>query len=64
MEENSFNDTEYLHLLTEYIERVKDKGKVIGVILFGSLAKNEQLSFPKSDIDLIAIAKDLPNILV
>lgn len=49
----------YASLLRNYIEKVKDK--VLGIVLFGSLARNQGLPFPKSDIDLVVIAEDLPE---
>ena len=61
MQKSSFKSSDkYFQLLEEYIMKVRDK--VEGIILFGSLAKNQTLPFPKSDIDLIVIADNLPDI--
>lgn len=61
MEENSLKDLneEYAALLKEYLEKVKNR--VTGVLLFGSVARREELPFPQSDIDMIVVAKDLPS---
>ncbi|NJD78111.1 MAG: nucleotidyltransferase domain-containing protein [Candidatus Methanoperedens sp.] len=61
MEENSLKDIneEYAALIKEYLEKVKSR--VTGVLLFGSVARREELPFPQSDIDMIVVAKDLPS---
>ncbi len=61
MEETSLKDLnkEYAILIKEYLEKIRNKAT--GVILFGSLARGEELPFPKSDIDLIVVAKELPK---
>lgn len=61
MEENSLKglNEEYAALIKEYLEKIKDK--VTGVLLFGSVARNEELPFPRSDIDMIVVAKELPS---
>ncbi len=61
MEENSLKDLneEYAALIKEYLEKVKNR--VTGVLLFGSVARREELPFPQSDIDMIVVAKDLPS---
>ena len=61
MEENSLQNLneEYASLLKEYLEKVKNR--VTGVLLFGSVARREELPFPQSDIDMIVVAKDLPS---
>jgi predicted nucleotidyltransferase len=46
---------EYVDLIKEYLEKVRNS--VTGVILFGSVARKEELPFPKSDIDLIVVTK-------
>lgn len=50
---------EYATLIKEYLEKIKNKA--IGVILFGSVARGNELPFPKSDIDLIVVTEELPN---
>ena len=42
---------EYAALIQEYLEKIKSKAT--GVLLFGSIARGEELPFPKSDVDLI-----------
>ncbi|MEM2925052.1 MAG: nucleotidyltransferase domain-containing protein [Methanocellales archaeon] len=34
---------------------------IIRLLLFGSLARREELPFPKSDVDLIVVTKKLPR---
>lgn len=58
--------SEYKKLLNDYLNKIKHsnkirKSKVIGILLFGSLAKGKELPFPKSDIDLIVVCEDLPK---
>lgn len=61
MENNSLKglNEEYVALIKEYLEKVKHR--VTGVLLFGSVARREELPFPQSDIDMIVVAKDLPS---
>ena len=61
MEENSLEkvNEEYAALIKEYLEKVKNR--VTGVLLFGSVARREELPFPQSDIDMIVVAKGLPS---
>ncbi len=61
MENNSLKglNEEYVALIKEYLEKVKHS--VTGVLLFGSVARSEELPFPQSDIDMIVVAKDLPS---
>lgn len=61
MENNSLKglNEEYVALIKEYLEKVKHR--VTGVLLFGSVARREELPYPQSDIDMIVVAKDLPS---
>jgi predicted nucleotidyltransferase len=51
---------EYATMVEEYLRRVTERDEVIGVILFGSVAKGEALPFPRSDIDIIVVCRGLP----
>jgi predicted nucleotidyltransferase len=61
LEENSLKDlnNEYAALIKEYLDITK--GRVTGVLLFGSVSRHEEMPFPQSDIDMIVVAKDLPS---
>lgn len=61
MEEDSLKgiNREYAALIKEYLGKIKDKAT--GVLLFGSVAQGEELPFPRSDIDMIVVTKELPS---
>lgn len=61
MEENSLKslNEEYAALIKEYLGKIKNKAT--GALLFGSLARGQELPFPKSDIDIIVVTIELPK---
>lgn len=58
--ESLIKDERYRENLRKYLRSVLSDKNVVGVVLFGSLARGHQKAFPESDIDLLVIAKSLP----
>lgn len=63
---SEIKDSDYRRILKQYLEKVLKvfKSRIIGVILFGSVAKGNAKPFSsaESDIDLIVVIRNLPNI--
>lgn len=59
-------DSEYQELIEQYIGKIQDVfgEKVIGVLLFGSVARGvaKPLSSAESDVDLILVVEGLPRL--
>jgi len=54
----------YREHLNEFVKRILEKEDVIGILVFGSIAKGKEKPFPESDIDVLVVARKLPkNIL-
>lgn len=51
----------YREVLERYVRLVLNDGRVVGLILFGSLARGLERPFPESDIDVIVVARGLPK---
>ena len=51
----------YREVLERYVKRVLKDERVVGLILYGSLARGLEKPFPESDIDLIVVARELPE---
>lgn len=60
LEISFIRNKKYRAILKNYLAKILNE-KILGIILFGSLAKNRELPYPNSDIDLIIIARDLPK---
>lgn len=54
-------DKRYLDILNPFLKKIENQKNVLGIILYGSLAIGKEKPFPDSDIDLIIIAKSLPE---
>jgi len=59
-------DAEYQELIEQYVGKILDvfREKVIGVLLFGSVARGvtKPLSSAESDVDLILVMEELPRL--
>lgn len=51
----------YKEVLERYVRLLLKDEKVVGLVLFGSLARGLEKPFPESDIDVIVVARDLPE---
>lgn len=52
---------EYQEHLKRFIDRIVKRPDVIGILIFGSIARGLEKPFPESDIDVLIIAKNLPK---
>lgn len=53
--------SKYKEHLNKFIKRILKRSDVIGILVFGSIAKGKEKPFPESDIDILVIAKKLPK---
>ncbi len=49
-----------MQAIEEYLRRVRGVEGLVGVILFGSVARGQAFPFPKSDVDLVVVCRGLP----
>ncbi|NHV99431.1 MAG: nucleotidyltransferase domain-containing protein [Thaumarchaeota archaeon] len=63
---DKIRDSEYRELVEQYIEKISKlfKEKIVGILLFGSVAKGKAKPFSsaESDIDLILVVEGLPKL--
>jgi len=52
---------EYQEHLNKFIERIISRADVVGILIFGSVARGLEKPFPESDIDVLVIARDIPQ---
>jgi len=52
---------EYQEHLSRFVRRVLKRADVIGILLFGSVARGLEKPFPESDIDILVVALNLPE---
>lgn len=51
----------YREILERCVKHLLKDERVVGLILYGSLARGLEKPFPESDIDLIVVARNLPE---
>lgn len=56
-----FKSRRYELYFRRYVEKVLEREDIIGILVFGSVARGEERPFPESDIDVLVIAKNLPK---
>jgi len=52
---------EYREHLYKFVHRVLEREDIVGILLFGSVAKGLEKPFPESDIDVLVVARNLPE---
>ena len=52
---------EYREHLYKLVHRVLEREDIVGILLFGSVAKGLEKPFPESDIDVLVVARNLPE---
>ncbi len=52
-------DPRYQEVLVKYVERIIENNRVLGIVLYGSMARGMEKPYPESDIDLLIIAENL-----
>lgn len=52
---------EYREHLYRFVHRVLERKDIVGILLFGSVAKGLEKPFPESDIDVLVVARNLPK---
>ncbi len=52
---------EYREQLNRFIKRILDRGDIVGILVFGSVARGQEKPFPESDIDVLVVATNLPE---
>lgn len=56
-----FRSKQYEQYFRKYVEKILERKDVIGILVFGSVAKGLEKPFPESDIDVLVLAKNLPQ---
>jgi len=56
-----FRSKHYELCFKKYVEKILERKDVVGIVVFGSVAKGEEKPFPESDIDVLVLAKNLPK---
>ncbi len=63
---DKIRDPDYRELVEQYVEKISNffKEKIVGILLFGSVAKGKAkpVSSAESDIDLILVVRGLPKL--
>lgn len=59
-----FRDKRYEYCFRRYVERVLGRRDILGILVFGSIARGEEKPFPESDIDVLVVAENLPQTLL